>query len=294
MTETRILRPEEVIKILPESILRLQPLYNQPEFPELIKPGKLRFGQVSHKNETIFFPFTGDVFLWKWRIFQLPYCQQFSPFSTSEIQFNTESSTLWLEWLREKSYSCQWAFPQMEINPAINGIRTKTNQFLDLEKTAKEIFSSWKKGRINSLSKSSEFETIQLDHAQFKKFLENLNLTNGGRGWKPNTFEKAAILRISNSDFFGKNLKRFAVIENGMCLSLILLLEWNGRWHYLFSQSSARGFETDSLTRFFYDFLLINAGKGGVFDFEGSSLPGVHSFFQSLGAEEEHYFLFEK
>jgi hypothetical protein len=177
MTETRILRPEEIIKILSESILRLQPLYNQPEFSDLIKPGKLRFGQLIHKNETIFFPFTGDVFLWKWRIFQLPYCQQFSPFSASEIQFNTESSTLWLEWLREKSYSCQWAFPQMEINPAIKGIRTKTNQYLDLEKTAEEIFSSWKKGRFNSLSKSSEFETIELDHAQFKKFLENLNLT---------------------------------------------------------------------------------------------------------------------
>jgi len=294
MTDVQILKPEEITKMLPESFQRLQPLYNQPEFTELIKPGKLRFGLIENRNEKIFFPFTGDVFFWKWRIFQLPYCQRFSPFSASKIELEVESSTLWLEWLKKKSYSCQWAFPAMETNSSITGLRTKTNQFLNLENSAETIFATWKKGRINALPKSAGLETIEANHENFKQYLNSLNQTEDGRGWKPNAFEKAAILRISNSEFFGNNIKRFAVVENEMCLSLILLLEWNGRWHYLFSQSSARGFETDSLTRFFYDFLLANAGKGGIFDFEGSSLPGVHSFFQSLGAEEEHYFLFEK
>jgi hypothetical protein len=87
---------------------------------------------------------------------------------------------------------------------------------------------------------------------------------------------------------------RFAVMDGKDYLSLVLVLKWGNRWHYLFSQSSERGFQCDSLTRFFYYFLQTYAGKPEIFDFEGSSIPGVNAYFTSLGAETELYLEYGK
>ena len=45
---------------------------------------------------------------------------------------------------------------------------------------------------------------------------------------------------------------------------------------------------------FFYFMIESKAGSPFLFDFEGSSLPGVKAFFNSLGAREEVYFEFRK
>ena len=156
------------------------------------------------------------------------------------------------------------------------------------------MLGRWKKGRRSALLKSEQLRTEILSETEFRTALININNAGTGTGWSPDSFQKAAILRISEAPESRQLVERYGIFEGKNCLSLVLLMNWRNRIHFLFSQSSARGFEKDSLTRFFHWLTVLKAGREGIFDFEGSSLPGVNAFFRSLGADEETYLEFRK
>ena len=291
-SEIRLLPPAELTSEFPEAELRKGPLYNQPFYCELIKPGKLRFAEVALENTGIsYFPLTTDRLFFRRRIFILPYCQRFTPFQRKGSVLNTQTLECWTRWMQENAGACQWRFSS---EAAAGRYQEKINQVLDLRKSADELFSCWKKGRKSALMKSGQLQTELLSVNEFKKELRKLNSMPSGKGWSPGSFEMSAILRISDDPEAGKMIERYGVYEGGECLSLILLFYWNERCHYLFSQSSSRGFQLDALTRFFFFLIEKKAGTPLLFDFEGSSIPGIYSYFKSLGAEEEIYYEFRK
>lgn len=133
-----------------------------------------------------------------------------------------------------------------------------------------------------------------LSAIEFSTQLRKINQHKSGKGWQPSSQEERSIRSISDSGFFAGGLQRYGVFAGNECLSLVLLLSWNGRQHYLFAQSTETGFRKEALTRFFYRHFQDNAGTEMLFDFEGSSIPGVQSFFKSLGAEKEVFYEFRK
>jgi|GEM_PF-2430179 hypothetical protein len=291
-SEIRLLKPDRILAELPEEVIASLPLYNQPFFSELIKPGKLRYATLESTSfKTHYFPLSTDRLIWKRRVFILPFCQRFTPFTPEESGADVHALPVWISWLKDNTSTCQWAFESATVP---DGCITKTNQFIRLEQNAETLLGKWKKGRRSALLKSEDLRTQILSETEFRSALKSMNNTGTGIGWSPNTFEQAAILRISESPESCAAVERYGVFEGRNCLSLVLLFKWQNRIHYLFSQSSERGFEKDSLTRFFHSLIEWKAESRYFFDFEGSSIPGVNAFFRSLGAEEESYFEFRK
>ncbi|HOY95389.1 MAG TPA: hypothetical protein PK509_06615 [Catalimonadaceae bacterium] len=281
---------------VPEERIRQLGLYNQPEFLDLVAPGKSFLARIKNsRGEDAWFPFTGQDWLLKWRIFQVPYCQRFQPFTETGSP-DAEHWNIWLSFLANQTFQCHWPFDASSISDDVQNpkFHPKTNQYFSLKSSVEEILKRWKPGRKSALRKSEHLSVVSLSATKFKTALQSMIKAGQFKGWVPDEKEAKSILSISDSVFFENNLHRMAVQDESGTRSLALLLFWNGRYHYLFSVTSARGFETDSLTRFFHEFILRHAGEDAVFDFEGSGIPGVHTFFKSLGAEEESYFVYRK
>ncbi len=291
-----IIPVRNLLSSISEERLRQLGLYNQPEFLELVAPGKSLVARIQNsRGEDAWFPFTGQDWLLKWRIFQVPYCQRFQPF-TEIGSPDAEHWNTWLSFQENQTFQCHWPFDASSNSAEVPNpkFHPKTNQFFSLKSSAEEILKRWKPGRKSALRKSEHLSVVSLSATEFKTALQSMIAAGQFKGWVPDEKETRSILSISDSVFFENNLHRMAVQDESGTLSLALLLLWNGRYHYLFSVTSARGFELDSLTRFFHEFILRHAGEDAVFDFEGSGIPGVHSFFKSLGAEEESYFVYRK
>jgi hypothetical protein len=291
-SDIRLLKPDQIRLEFQEDEIARWPLYNQPFFCESIKPGKLHYARLESSDfKTHYFPLTTDRLFWKRRVFILPFCQRFTPFTSDDSKVDNHQLHTWIKWLIENTSTCHWAF---ESDSITEGLRAKTNQFLNLEMDAETLLGRWKKGRRSALVKSEQLRTDLLSKTEFRTALKNMNNAGTGTGWSPDSFQKAAILRISESPETSRHVERYGVFDGKNCLSLVLLMKWQKRIHYLFSQSSASGFEKESLTRFFHYLIGMKAGSKGIFDFEGSSLQGVNAFFRSLGAEDETYFEFRK
>lgn len=269
-------------------------LYSQPEFLHLVAPGKSFVARIQNgRGEDAWFPFTGQDWLLKWRMFQVPYCQRFEPFMATGAP-DVAHWDIWQSFLENQTFQCHWPFDSSSFSGEFQNpkFHPKTNQFFPLKSSADEILKRWKPGRKSALRKSEHLSVVHLTAGQYKSALRTMIAAGQFKGWVPDEKEMKSILSISDSGFFEKHLHRLAVRDESGTLSLALLLLWNGRYHYLFSVTTAKGFETDSMTRFFHEFILRHAGEDAVFDFEGSGIPGVHSFFKSLGAEEESYFVY--
>jgi len=294
VTKPQIIRAKEISRFVTLNRIRELSIYNQPEFLELVAPGKAYYARVTNRaGDVAYFPFCGQNLIFKWRIFLVPYCQRFEPFCLVGNP-DQEHWKAVFAFFQNQTIQCHWAFgePDAFILPIDISLDRKTNQFLHLNLPFNALIKSWKPGRKAALKNSEALKMVKLNSVDFCNAFNFEMKQIRGKGWRPDKKEADSILRISDSVEFGSYILRFAVMEEDKVLSLVLLLQWNGRYHYLFSMSSDDGFATDSLTRFFYEFLDENSGSETTFDFEGSSLPGVHAFFKSLGAEEEHYYLF--
>jgi len=280
--------------ISPETWTAL-PLYNQPEFLDLVAPGKGFFARIEDRTGVVaWFPFTGQKILWKWRIFQVGFCQRFEPFSEKGT-LDSEHWAIWFLFCKTQTFQCRWPFSGTD-GQGLNeiGLQIKVNQILPLNQPFSQILSNWKPGRRGALTKSQELTIEAIKSADFGKCLQMLLKATSDNRWKPSGKEQATILKIAHSPHFAEHLIFLRAIENGMDVSLVLILRWKNRFHYLFSLSSDAGLKQDAITRIFYNFFEQQSGTDFIFDFEGSSLPGVHAFFKSFGAGEEDYFLIQK
>lgn len=285
-----------MLKMVPEDFWLSQPIYQHPEFLLTVAPRTSWYAEFRSRSGTVYFPFTGQKWLGKWRLFQVPYCQKYRPFSVERNCDTAEFYPLWLQFLKEKAWTISWP---LEGNPNLENlgnliVEKKINQFVSLQPRGEEIIHNWKSGRKQALKKSEGLKTIELDDQSFSTFLNQILKQKSGPGWRPDRKETELLLSLSHHPYFQQHLFRYGVLDGKECLTLVLLVFWNKRFHYLFSTNTSKGFSGEALTRFFHDFFTGHASSPNLFDFEGSSLPGVHAFFASLGAEEEEYSLIRK
>ena len=87
-----------------------------------------------------------------------------------------------------------------------------------------------------------------------------------------------------------KCVARKIIDKNGQILSIVLLLKDKSRLYNIINATGSEGRKTEA-NYFLYAKLFDEfAGKGLLFDFEGSELPGVKSFYKKLGAIDQPYF----
>ena len=87
-----------------------------------------------------------------------------------------------------------------------------------------------------------------------------------------------------------ENFKCVEVTSDGELLAAIILLRGKNRFHYILGASSESGKKENALSLALDHIILSYAESDFIFDFEGSSIPSVKSFYESFGAIDEPFY----
>lgn len=295
MIKWKIVSYRNLDEALSQSIGKTSCLYQQVEFLRAVAPGKAWLACLQMGSETWFFPFTGQKWLWKWRIFRVSFCPYFMPFGSGPIP-----EAIWEAWFRflnQNTWQQDWCFqtenhPVSMLQPDNVGVslQAKTNLVLDLNAGFDSVFQNWKGNRKAAWKKRSSIVVEKTALSQFPELLDQM-AKRPRSAWFPSQKEIQMLKRLMGIRSQGIELESWLASSEEEMLSLVLLAHFRGRIHYLFSVSTQAGFKAESLTALLGT---VFQSHRGVFDFEGSSIPGVKAFFNSFGAREQPYYGIKK
>jgi hypothetical protein len=185
-------------------------------------------------------------------------------------------------------------FPFVEINLnyanqySANAIK-KCNLILPLTRDFSEIQKSFRKDFVKKIKKnnliyqpSNEVEkAIQLYK---EKYSDRINLTPANfDDWK-----KVCILLKKKDQLFIREV----ISQNEELLSIALFLKDTRRIYYVMSTTLPDGRKQESNYFLLYQLIKEFSNKNLIFDFEGSEIPSIQSFFKKFGPiEQPYYFL---
>ena len=224
-------------------------------------------------------------------LYQPPFTQQLGIFSQENILVPLAE----IIQLIQKKYSyCEvnWNYGiDVTSIPASVHYTCATNLMLDLKKGYEEIYASYHKDLIKNLKRCKQFQLsykttddygtcIQLYKNHYQDRMPHL------RDMDFNNLHSLCAYALQN-DFL---ICRKAMNEKGELLSIVLLLKDNKRIYNLLNTTTLSGRKTEA-NHFLLDSAIKEfSGSNLVFDFEGSDLPGVKSFYENFGAANQPYF----
>ncbi len=172
-------------------------------------------------------------------------------------------------------------------------IRTiaKTNFVINLNKNYEEIYSNYKNDLKQNLKKAIKENLVytannNIDEAidLYKDFYSNRMKGLSAKDYS--NFKMLCLLFHQTNNC----LLRQIVNNKNELLAVALLLKDENRIYNLANSTTAAGRNTEA-NHFLIDSILKEfANTNLIFDFEGSDLPGVKTFYQKFGAVDEPYF----
>lgn len=172
-------------------------------------------------------------------------------------------------------------------------VSARTNFLLKLEDSFEEIQKNYQKNRNQALKSALEFDTtikfsskphaiLQL-HQEFiqpKTHLKNRDLDN--------LIKLLSTLKIDTDVYFYESWYQNRLIGGA------IFLKSQNRYYYLLSAVNDEGKKMQSMSVILNEFIKNHAEQDCLFDFEGSMIPGIASFFKSFGAKKVNYYLYHK
>lgn len=222
----------------------------------------------------------------KYRIrycYDVPFIQQLGIFSS----VNENCEALFLNKLFE---FCKYGDYHFNHINDLNA--TERNNFIvDLSQNYISIYSNYKDDLVNNLKKAAKQELIYSSDHQYKTAIELYRSTYGERfknvlAKDYNNFEKlCAYLSQANNVII-----RSVINSANQLLSIALLLKDEHRIYNMMNTTTEEGRRTEA-NHFLIDEILKEfAGTNLIFDFEGSDIPGVKTFYEKFGAVNQPYF----
>lgn len=166
-----------------------------------------------------------------------------------------------------------------------------TNFVIDLSKSYEKITAVYHNDLNKNLKKSSHF---QLTYKEINNFEESLQMYIRHYGVRTpkvtnddyERFKKLCKKLSQNNQLFC----RAAINQNGNILSIALLFSDGKRLYNMMNTTTQEGRKMSS-NHFLIDAIIKEfAESEWKFDFEGSDLPGVKSFYENFGAQNEPYY----
>lgn len=169
-------------------------------------------------------------------------------------------------------------------------IKSHTNYILDLSKDYTTIQSNYKSDLVKNINKAVK-ENIAYkisDHAtaiELYKSLYAAKLANV----RPRDFDNLKNL----CDFLhgeGKVIVRKVVNANQQIIAAALLITDGKRLYNIANSVTPEGRKKEA-NHFLFDAIFRDfSGSGLIFDFEGSDIPGVKSFYKNFGVTDQRYY----
>ena len=220
-------------------------------------------------------------------VFQPSWVQQLGIFSPTEIDKNSVEHFL-------KTIPTKFKMVDIFLNSGnrstIKKIKTRSNYILQLTKPFDVLFSAYRKGRKSSIKQAQNYGLKVVDDFNHNEIIQL---------FKDN---KGAELKANNSGYIILNkLMDYAVPLNFVeCLSVVtknneliagaFFLKDKHRITYLFSAVNQKGRAQQAMSFLINHMIQRNANTGLIFDFEGSMIHDIASFFKSFGAVKETYY----
>lgn len=170
----------------------------------------------------------------------------------------------------------------------------RKNYIIRLNKPYESIYKDYSKLRKRSLKKAISFNLSIKENDTFalifelskNDIAERTNLTASDYETINNLFETAVTKKIAN-------VLGVYDSEENYCGGVVFLIN-NKRIYSLFLASTEEGKINNAIT-FANNYIIEKYSNSDyIFDFEGSSIPGIEQFFLSFGAELEEYSFFQK
>lgn len=172
----------------------------------------------------------------------------------------------------------------LQIEPA-------TNFMLDLSKSYENLAANYHNDLIKNLKRSKRFQPVYRPIADYNQCIGLYKQYYGQRMpyMKERDYKNFSGI-CSYAEQNDMIVCREAVNKDGVLLAATLLLSDEKRLYNLMNTTTEAGRRTGA-NHFLLDSVIREfAGKKMVFDFEGSDLPGVKSFYENFGAVNQPYF----
>lgn len=217
---------------------------------------------------------------------QPPFCQQLGLFSSEKVDLNSFLARVIKQYpliqisLNHDNY----------LNIGDNVGEKRINLELNLNRTYEDIFTSYNYNRKRDLKKAKKAElfiepSLNIDffidffQKEKKLFISGL----GDKYWKVlRQIHQRGVKKSAIKLIFAYNSTR-EVVASG------LYLVSNKRIIFLLGTSSAEGQENGGMTFLMDSVIHEYCLQDMVLDFEGSMIPGVAKFYESLGGKEKKY-----
>ncbi len=176
-------------------------------------------------------------------------------------------------------------------NNTINNLPEKANYVLDLDNHYEFIYNNYKSDLKQNLKKAAKENLIYVENADINNAIElykNIYATrmNGTSERDFMNFKKLCNLFHQTGNCIVREVSNS---ENNL-LSIALLLKDNHRFYNIANSTTELGRKTEA-NHFLMDRIINEfSSTNMIFDFEGSDLPGVKTFYQKFGAVNEPYF----
>jgi hypothetical protein len=161
----------------------------------------------------------------------------------------------------------------------------RVNYILKLNRSYNEIYKGFNKNRKRDLKKADKLKRVKIKNISSKEFFEFY--VNKSKKYKLDNSQKQSFKKIINSQ--NKYTFILGVYVANKLEASVLLLEETKRITNLMPVVTSYGKENGLITLLLNQTFKKYEHSSKIFDFEGSMLLGVASFYQSFGAEMEIY-----
>ncbi|QMU27934.1 hypothetical protein [Adhaeribacter radiodurans] len=178
-----------------------------------------------------------------------------------------------------------------EVN-ALLPLQKRVNYILPLNQTYADIYQHYSSNRVRDLKKAVKANLIfregnDLEPAVVQLLHENLVPLL-------NLKQQVALLNVMPtliSEVRNRGLARIVAVflPNKQIVAAAFFIQYKNRLTYLLPAANAPGKKVGASTFLLDTICRKEAGTNLIIDFEGSSLPGIAHFYQSLGAQPETY-----
>ncbi|MDP9230430.1 MAG: hypothetical protein M3O67_07145 [Bacteroidota bacterium] len=224
----------------------------------------------------------------KWGIrycYDVPFIQQCGCFQPVTSNYTEIFLKTFFRFCRYGDYNFNYRF-----DSNIKELKTYTNYILDLSESYDSISKNYSGDLINNLKKANKetFTYSKEDHDTVIDLYKSLY--------------HERILHVTDLDF--ENFRRLCYYlqtqnqmiirkisnSNNDLLATALILKDKKRMYNLINSTTAEGRKTEANHFLFDNIFREFAASGLVFDFEGSDIPGVKSFYEKFGAFNQPYY----
>ena len=183
-----------------------------------------------------------------------------------------------------------FSLAHFNTNLQFGDIKERTNLILDLTNDMSTIRKNYSRSLKRNLKRCSD----SLDIREGSKCSDVINLYRTVWGeFSPQLNDVDYGLLNDLVKKRPDNFVCMTVYKDNECLAGALLVKGKNRLHYILGANSAAGKKENALSLLLDAVLNKHSSSHFIFDFEGSSIPSVKSFYETFGAVNEPFYELE-